>query len=325
MASKSCCCRSMKSWRSLTRAALSWAKAAALESASPMRATQPVIFSFKQHLSKIWHANAFGRRDDKNIDRRAASRLREPKPSRRRSADRAGDVRHEAGTRFQTRIPCLQFRHVGTLDGIEVPAVQPDTGDDVGERERIAGEVRLAFKQRLENSPQADRILAELFQRRLVALVFRRAVIAPHQRRQGRVELRELPVHPALDLAAQARLGRIEGRAAASRVAQIAADRVRFPDDEIAVLYRRHQPVWIHRPVARLIVAADLAADIEAIEIDAEIGADPQHLLHVGRVRPSPDFQHSPAPAKILSPSGPVRAWLPRSCEPYPRAASTPA
>src|SRR5665213_216206 len=220
MASKSCCCRSMKSWRSLTRAALSWAKAAALESASPMSATQPVIFSFKHHLSKIWHANAFGRRDDKNIDRRAASRLREPKPSRRRSADRAGDVRHEAGTRFQTRIPCLQFRHVGALDGIEVPAVQPDAGDDVGERERIAGEVRLAFKQRLENSPQADRILAELF---------RRAVIAPHQRRQGRVELRELPVHPALDLAAQARLGRIEGRAAASRVAQIAADRVRFP------------------------------------------------------------------------------------------------
>src|SRR5439155_1115949 len=48
----------------------------------------------------------------------------------------------------------------------------------------------------------------------------------------------------------------------------------------------------IEREIFDIAIAAESAADIKALERQVELGAAPQHLLHVRRTRAPPDLQH---------------------------------
>src|SRR6516162_11068040 len=75
--------------------------------------------------------------------------------------------------------------------------------------------------------------------------------------------------------------------------AEIAQDRVRFPDHLVAVRDGGHAPVGIEPQVGRIVVAAERPRPIDALERDAELDAAPQHLLHVERGAAPPDLDHA--------------------------------
>src|ERR1700732_3463679 len=87
---------------------------------------------------------------------------------------------------------------------------------------------------------------------------------------------------------------------------EIAADRVRFPHDQVAVLDGGNQAVGIEREIFGIAIAAEGATDVDPLERQIELGAAPQHLLHIRRARASPDLQHGPfslsEPAIIMEP-----------------------
>ena len=111
------------------------------------------------------------------------------------------------------------------------------------------------------------------------------------QRHDYRIERRELPVHPAIGVG-HAFGGRGQQFAVAVLGVEIAHDAVGFPQDEVAVLDRRHQTVGVHRDILRILVAAELAAPVEALEWQAQLAATPQYFLHIGRVGSTPDLDH---------------------------------
>src|SRR5207237_7055290 len=95
---------------------------------------------------------------------------------------------------------------------------------------------------------------------------------------------------------------------AIARSGEITADRVRFPHHEIAVDDRRHEAVRVELQIFGIAVAAERAAVIDPVKRDVELGAAPQHLLHVRRACASPNLQHRQHP-----PSDAL--WSPRFLE----------
>ena len=70
-----------------------------------------------------------------------------------------------------------------------------------------------------------------------IALLLRKTDEMEEEGRHRRDEMRDLPVHPPLDVTARERIGRVEPTAAARR-REIAQNCVRFPNDGVPVLDR---------------------------------------------------------------------------------------
>src|SRR5579885_2233477 len=205
-----------------------------------------------------------------------------------------------ARARRDAIMPRLEARQVRALDREAEPAPGVDADRDVGDGELRAGEIigLPVLEPVLEDAPDRDALGEGLVERRLVTLFRRRADIAEEQRGARAAAVRELPVHPALDEAALRRVLGIEPVGAA-RGAEIAQDRVRFPDHRAAVLDGRHAAVGIHRAIGGVVVAAELAAPIDALVRLVDLGAEPQHLHYVRRAGPAPDLQQATLPSLL--------------------------
>jgi hypothetical protein len=81
----------------------------------------------------------------------------------------------------------------------------------------------------------------------------------------GPVQRSELPIHPAFDLGARRGVGRIQRRAAGRLVAEIAQDRIRFPDGQVAVDERRHLAARIQSEIRLGLCVVELPAVVLAL------------------------------------------------------------
>jgi hypothetical protein len=91
--------------------------------------------------------------------------------------------------------------------------------------------------------------------------------------------MRELPRDPAIDLGGGAPRGRQQRRA----VGQVADDRRRFPQDQVAVLEHRHATVGISGQERRSALVAGEQIDPLVGEWNAELVGDGADLAAVGR------------------------------------------
>ena len=163
------------------------------------------------------------------------------------------------------------------------PAVDRQPDRDVGQGERGAGDMaagarELAVEDRHHARPLLLRglDLARVMEGR-VFTHDRREGVAP-----GAVELRRLPVDPAVDLGARLRFGR-QQRFGRPFVGEIADDAVALPQHEVAVDDHRHQAVG---------VLLELRAVVGARVGDADLLAGPQDLAHVDRRGLAEDAYH---------------------------------
>jgi len=108
----------------------------------------------------------------------------------------------------------------------------------------------------------------------------------------GRVERGELPVHPAFDLAARSRFGRIQRRAAGELVAQIAQNGVGLPHGHVAVEERRHLAAGIEAQIRLSLGVIELTAVVLALVGLSQLLQQPDHLLHISRRAPTKNLQH---------------------------------
>ena len=144
---------------------------------------------------------------------------------------------------------------------------------------------------RVQNRHGRDALDLAGLDRRMIALLRRRADEPPEHRRERRMRDRELPVHPAAGPRARARIGGLEFAGAVFR-REVAHDRVRFPQQEAVLFERRHQAVGVHGEIGGLLVLAEGAADVDALVRQLELADRPHHLLHVDRGVSPPDFDH---------------------------------
>src|ERR1700724_1672225 len=155
------------------------------------------------------------------------------------SLDRRVHMRLEPSRVSEALAPRLEPRQARPLDRIGVPAIAPDADANIGQRERLASEIVAARQLALYHFPILRRALASRLEGGGIALFRRRAVIAQKHKRHRRRNGRYLPIHPASDMAALFPIRRMK-MLAAMLGTEIAADRARFPDDEVAIPDRRH-------------------------------------------------------------------------------------
>jgi hypothetical protein len=93
-------------------------------------------------------------------------------------------------------------------------------------------------------------------------------------------------------------IGRLQ-RALPVPVGEIPDDRIRFPQNEIAVYEGRHQPGRIHRQIGGRIVAAEFQPQIDSFVSQTEFADCPHDFLDVRRVFAAPNFEHDPSPTII--------------------------
>src|SRR5215467_7557153 len=75
---------------------------------------------------------------------------------------------------------------------------------------------------------------------------------------------------------------------------QIALDGVALPENAALVLDSRHDAVRVHVQVPLLVIAAEWAASIDTLVLQAALVGEPQHLLHVDRLGATPDLHTHP-------------------------------
>ncbi len=178
---------------------------------------------------------------------------------------------------------------------------------DVRERELFAGAIGLAVLElALEDPPGRGGARVRGVERRGVAPLRWRAVVAHQQGPHRRPQHRELPIHPALDMAALHGILRMQPVEAARR-REVAQDRVGLPDDRLAVLDGGDQTVGVEAEVLGIPVAAEMQARIDPLEGDVHLRARPQHLLDVRGRGPTPDLEHGVPPYALRFTSGTAR------------------
>src|ERR1044071_6294980 len=283
--------------------------------------TQPAIRTAPQaHLTKyrIAHPSpsAFG------FVAAADSRAARRKQLRRQdvllksgSGDRLLDMGLDARPLPQAVIPGAQIAEFGPLDREGEPAVDLGAEHDLGEAQLGPGEIGPVLQLVIDDGPGGQRPPTRSLDRGRIARLGLGANQAEQQLAHRAADHRKLPVHPPLDMRARGGIAGVK-TLAVSGSGEIAADRVRFPHDQVAVLDRRDEAVWVEAQIFGVAIAAERSADIEPLERDVELGAAPQHLLHVGRARASPDLQHRPPPRRW---SFAIGASVPRRAHPPQR------
>ena len=201
-------------------------------------------------------------------------------------------MRLEAGALAQPVVPGAQIVERGALDREREPTIDLGPENDLGEAQFGAGEIGPPILDLvIDNHPGRERAPPCRFDRGRIARLGLCADQAEQQLPHRRTDNRQLPIHPTLDMGARYRVLRVKPLAVAGR-REIAADRVRFPHDEVAVDDGRHQAVGVELEIFGILIAAERPSPIGALISDVELGAAPQHLLHVGGARASPDLQH---------------------------------
>src|SRR5262245_21658369 len=258
------------------------------------------------------------------IGSRAIAWMHASQAGTRSSAERHHDVLAIARPRLQALVPRLDARESRALDRQVIPPVDEAAERDVAESQVASGQVRLPRQDRVGDAQHLDRLDAGRLERGVVALLGRRADVAPEERPQRRLHAVRGPVHPLVrDRALRGRLRRPVLRI------QVAHDRVRLPQHEIAVLDRRDQAVGVQTAVLGRVDHPELPAGVDALAGHVELGDRPHHLLHVDRVDPSPDLHHVSSSAGPPAPQAQAtsRAVIPVSNGPgaaaAPRAAKT--
>src|SRR5258708_5851523 len=126
---------------------------------------------------------------------------------------------------------------------------------DVAHGEVGARDIALALELAVEPPPQLAAVHRRLLDRRHVALVGGRADQAPEHPAHAFGDRAELPVHPALGLAALAGIvGPERSRGVLRR--KVAHAAVAFPDDSPAIIDGGYDTVGIHLEIPGLVVAA---------------------------------------------------------------------
>ncbi|KGD43639.1 hypothetical protein DO72_5833 [Burkholderia pseudomallei] len=111
----------------------------------------------------------------------------------------------------------------------------------------------------------------------------------------GAVQRGRLPVEPLVDARPRMGLDGIQVRAAVP-VRQIADDRVRFPEHEVAVHEHRHEAIRIQREEFGRLSRPESRPPIFALVCELQFRARPQHLADVDRRRLAEQFQHDESP-----------------------------
>ena len=207
----------------------------------------------------------------------------------------------ERGALLDAGIPALEIVEAAAVRHQLAVAIGGERDRNVAHRESIAGDERRLAELRVEDFHRRRGLVLGLVDLGMIALFRRRADQAPEQRMDRGGGDRELPVHPAAGAGAGAQILGLE-RAGAVFRGEIAHDRVRFPEDEIILFERGHEPVGIHRQIGGLVVLAEWPADIDPLIRDAELADGPHHLLHVDRGIPPPDFEHGCFPTPLSCP-----------------------
>src|ERR1700680_303918 len=104
------------------------------------------------------------------------------------------------------------------------------------------------------------------------------------------------------------RVARIE-TVAIARGTQIPADRLPLPHPQGPGDDGRHQPVWVQPQIFGVTVAAEGPAMVDPVVFDVQLGASPQHLLHVRRRRTAPNLQNLWHSALALGAIGASESW----------------
>ena len=104
-----------------------------------------------------------------------------------------------------TVVPASHVPQLRPLDGKRVPGVDPAARRDITHREILAGDIKLALKLLVEACPEPSHVGRNPGDRDHVALLGRSADQAHIDFSHSCVKSAELPVHPALGLAALSR------------------------------------------------------------------------------------------------------------------------
>src|SRR5688500_10469201 len=126
------------------------------------------------------------------------------------SGYRLHDVGGERLALRQPSVPRLEARQRLALDRKVEPAIGENAETDIGERERRAADELLVGEVAIEDAEKVLRLLRRAGDELGIALRLGEADAMEEQRRHRRRHMRQLPVHPTLDLRARRRAGRVE-------------------------------------------------------------------------------------------------------------------
>src|SRR5215211_432797 len=156
---------------------------------------------------------------------------------------------------------------------------------------------------RLEYAPGLDRLAAEHLDRNLIPLLRGCPDQAEEHRAHVGPERPELPIHPPLGVGALPRVFRPH-RARPVPGGEVAHYGVGFPKHEAVIGDRGYQTVRVEREVLGITGEAGSAASVDALVLQTQLLAAPQHLLDVNGVLPAPDLQHASPSMGEYGPAG---------------------
>ncbi|KGS20454.1 hypothetical protein X941_5805 [Burkholderia pseudomallei MSHR5569] len=192
---------------------------------------------------------------------------------------------------------------IGLVERRAQPAVDRQAERDIGERIVRAGD---ECARRAELRVQDRHVSRPAFARRAnpggIAMIRRIAHEREKRIAPGAVQRGRLPVEPLVDACPRMGLDGIQVRTAVP-VRQIADDRVRFPEHEVAVHEHRHEAIRIQREEFGRLSRPESRPPIFALVCELQFRARPQHLADVDRRRLAEQFQHDESPRSTITPT----------------------
>ena len=214
-----------------------------------------------------------------------------PEPSRHRRRDEL----LESGSAGELPEPAFEMRQMWFAD-----AFDPEPAPRIGAERNIGNGEIIAFDEAPRRQAGHRRCaIARPPRRHLSGSRSCRAVrpgFAPAPRTPGRSTGCSVESVQSSQRSTPARTfgaSRIDRRSLPVGEHEVAHDRIRFPEHEIAVHQGRHPPVGIHREVVGLVIAAERHAGVDALVGEVEFAQAPQHFLHVDRIGPAPNRELS--------------------------------
>src|SRR3569832_748279 len=200
----------------------------------------------------------------------------------------------EGRTRLDRLHPACQLGEFRTLDREVEAALDHGRQRDLGQREAIEREPLLARNMAVEDLELRGEIGTL---RREVGRAFGGQLLRILEHGEvRRIQRRQHPVHPTLDLRLLGRRGAGELRRVGRR--EITQDRVRFPRRQIAVDQRRHLLVRVELAIGVGVRVVELPTVVFAHIFQANLFEEEEHLLDVAGGSAAKDTDHFETPGK---------------------------